>query len=171
VSTTVDFLEVCNAVVGLTISGVTVTSKWYDASGLMVKTLAPLPFPKFITNIKVARETLDKKLDRIEYDMNWRYIHVAASGGMGGLASAHSGLVAAMQCVINAFCTDAILDGAMDNGMPTILNAGLVYDNAGSAYLGFDISIHVMQYLNPINQLLSPINVTLESGDILQLEQ
>lgn len=145
---TVDFATVANSIAALSITDVTVqdTHEITDTIGLDTHILAPNP-AGFISELSISYDELSQQKCRLEYTLNYRYYHCKLAGGLGGLFATYSGLVTTAANILLAFASDVTLTGAMNNTTPVISDIGPVTDPAGNGYHGFDVSIHILQFL------------------------
>jgi hypothetical protein len=146
-STTVDFTTVTNAIAALSIAGVTIKDidEIPEAMGLDAVVLTPRA-QNFVTGLTVTPSELSKQKLDVSYVLNYQYFQQAPAA-VGGVVSVMSDLISKLALVIVAFCNDATLAGAMDNGTPAVGPVGIIRDASGNVYYGCEISIKVMQFL------------------------
>jgi len=147
-STTVDFTTVTNSIAALNISGVTVkdVDEVTDTTKMSPATLAPRP-EDFVTGISLVPAELSQQDNDLTYTLHYRYYHCQIVRGLGGMLASYSGLITKAAAILLAFSNDATLTGATNNTAPQIENIGPVNDPAGNVYLGFEISIQILQFL------------------------
>jgi hypothetical protein len=144
-STTVDFSTVAHSIKSLSITDVTILDIHEIPSniGLDFHVLAPIP-NGYVSDVDLAYDDLAQQNCRLYYSLNYRYYHCTIGAD---LFDDYAGLITAMQNIFLAFASDTTLSGAMNNTAPVISNLGPVTDPMGNSYHGFDISIHIMQFL------------------------
>lgn len=146
-SSTIDFATVVSSIAGLTISGITVQSKPTDAVGVLSNHILS-PHPNgFISDVSVAPAELSKQNLDVRYTLHYDYFECPAGAGLNGLYTGYSGLISSVALILAAFAKHETLGGAIDNGEATVDMIGLMQDNAGNAFFGAEISIHILQFL------------------------
>jgi hypothetical protein len=145
-SATVNFSTVTNSIAALSIAGIGIldTDQIPDTIGLDTHVLAPVP-NGFISDVAVTRDELSGQLLRLGYTLRYRYYHCVI--GTNSLFAAYAAVIDAAAAILLAFANDATLAGALDNDGPSIENIGPVADPTGKGYHGFDVVIHITQFL------------------------
>jgi hypothetical protein len=147
-TTTVDLATVADSISKLSVSGVTIKDidQVTDSMRMSPKTLCPRP-EDYITGLGIVADESSSQWNTLRYTLNYRYYHCAIAGGLGGLFSSYSGLLQKVTLILAAFAKSTSLAGAMDNGKPRVAKIGPVQDPKGNWFLGCEISIDIMQFL------------------------
>jgi hypothetical protein len=147
-STTIDITTVTDAISHLSIAGVTIKDidEIPDSAGLNRAIMFPRP-DNPVTNFRVEYAEETRQLQNVYYTLNYMYLHLAASGGMGGIFAFMSGLMTNVVAIVTALTSATTLGGATLNGNPLIGQISPVTDPAGNTYQGCSISIDIMQFL------------------------
>ena len=144
-SATITLTTVTNSIAALSISGVTVldSDQIPDSIGLNDHVLAPRP-DGFLTELEIEPAEMTKQNLDVRYRLHYQYYHCRISGQ---LFANYSPMLEKLALIVHAFCSDATLTGAMDNGIPRIGTIGPIVDAAGNTYHGCEISIDILQFL------------------------
>jgi len=147
-SITVDVEAVMAAIAALTIPDVTIRGESGVADSMLMSahTFAPRP-EKFITGVQLKHAEMTEYNNNFYYTLHYRYYHCALEGGLGGLAAMWPGLIKNVASILVAFSSHLSLGGTIDQDLPTVETLGPVMDPAGNQYLGAEISILVLQFL------------------------
>jgi len=147
-STTVDVETGMASIAALVIPSVTVRDESGVADSMLMTaaTLAPRP-EKFITGVKITAVEQTKQNLNLIYTLNYRYYHCSMAGGLGGLTASWPGLLKNVARILAALSSHTTLPGSVDNSQPVVETMGPVYDPAGNQFLGAEISISFLQFL------------------------
>lgn len=110
--------------------------------------LSPLP-PNFMSGVTIRRDTYggDAGLKTIEYDLTYRFFYCPALQGVSQFEK-YDEMVTAAAAVLLHFATHTSITGSTDI-MPRqpVPFFGPVVDGGGNVFHGFDLVLHVMQYM------------------------
>jgi hypothetical protein len=147
-TTTLDVDTVVASIAALDITDVKVhgISGVSDSMLMNGKVLAPRP-EKFITGARLIHVEQTQQLNNFVYTLHYRYYHCSIAGGLGGLTSSWPGLLDAVASILVALSSHSTLPGSVDSEDPQVESLGPVQDPAGNYYLGAEIAVTILQFL------------------------
>ena len=116
------------------------------ADSMMANTgvLAPRP-EKFVTGVRLIHVEMTQQANNFYYTLHYRYYHCAI--GSVNMTNSWTGLLTNLAAILAALSNHTTMPGSIDSEDPIVETMGPVSDPAGNMYLGAEIAITIMQFL------------------------
>jgi hypothetical protein len=145
-TTTVDIATVMSSIAGLTITGVTVRGESGVADSMMANAAVLAPRPeKFVTGVRLIHVEQTQQQNNFLYTLHYRYYHCAI--GSVNMTQSWAAMLTNLAAILVALSSHTTLNGSVDSEDPIVETMGPVSDPAGNMYLGAEIAITIMQFL------------------------
>ena len=142
---------VTNSIAALSVTGLTIKDLDEIPAKADPRQATLLALPAFVTAFEMVRDSFgggsEAKMSA-SYTLNYRLLYAPAGQGRAGTLENYDNMVALVTAFLDAAMAIDELTGAVDIVPAGITNMGLVNDPADNQWIGCDIALRVLEFVN-----------------------